>query len=247
MRITIVVWVAAMLAVPSLVVAHDMFPPDWRGDPGTSRVVYDSNWQTPDAFWSYDGSLAPPEIHYEDGWDYWDRPRFGLPGFGWRLPWDYRHQKMIFELDNYNEDRPQKDIRVQVTFYAPDWYDYYQPWWLRVWAQTDQPYDPGMPWDRSYDVEWVASEQVAGYYGWRTVAFDLTLYPNPDKEIIGLDFSQMPWWYNLDGQWGWGYGWGSVWIDQVVIDTRCVPEPAMMSLLGLGALALLRRRRRRRS
>jgi len=243
MRITTVVWVAAMLAVPSLAAAHDVLPPSWRGEEGTSRLVYDNNWLTPDEFSSYDGSLAPPEIHYENGWDYWDQPRFGMPGYGWYLPWGYQHQRMIFELDNYDNNNPRKDIRVQVTVYAPDWDMYFQPWSLRVWAQTDQTYGPGMPWDGYFDTQWVSSEEVVGYLGWRTIAFDLSLYPNPDSEIIGLDFSQMPWWYLPNGQWGWYGGYGNVWIDQVVIDTRCVPEPATMSLLGLGALALVRRRR----
>jgi hypothetical protein len=38
--------------------------------------------------------------------------------------------------------------------------------------------------------------------------------------------------------------WGSV-IDQVVVDTYCVPEPASVGLVVLGALAVLARMRRR--
>jgi len=33
-------------------------------------------------------------------------------------------------------------------------------------------------------------------------------------------------------------------VDQLVIDTRCAPEPATMALLGLGGLGMLFRRKR---
>lgn len=36
----------------------------------------------------------------------------------------------------------------------------------------------------------------------------------------------------------------NLYIDQVVIDTQCVPEPATMSILGFGGLAIAARRRR---
>jgi len=58
------------------------------------------------------------------------------------------------------------------------------------------------------------------------ILFEYELYPNPDVEIITLE---MP-------------AGGS--IDQVVIDTISIPEPASMGLLALGGLALLRRRKK---
>ncbi|MCX5634401.1 MAG: PEP-CTERM sorting domain-containing protein [Planctomycetota bacterium] len=38
--------------------------------------------------------------------------------------------------------------------------------------------------------------------------------------------------------------WGSV-IDQIVVDTYCIPEPASMSLLILGCFAVFKKRRQR--
>ena len=43
----------------------------------------------------------------------------------------------------------------------------------------------------------------------------------------------------LDGR----VGFRAEFVDQIVIDTICIPEPVTVCLLGLGALALLRKRR----
>jgi hypothetical protein len=62
---------------------------------------------------------------------------------------------------------------------------------------------------------------------WRAVYHDtwhLELFPNPDFEQISIS--------------------GGINVDEIVIDTWCVPEPATMSFLAIGGLAILRRRRR---
>ena len=50
----------------------------------------------------------------------------------------------------------------------------------------------------------------------------LNIEPNPAFEIVRID--------------------GAVMVDEIVIDTICIPEPASLALLGLGGLALMRRR-----
>lgn len=68
---------------------------------------------------------------------------------------------------------------------------------------------------------------VAGSGPWYTYSYGLTIKPNPKSEDILIN---MPY---------------CAWIDQIDIDTICtIPEPATMCLLGLGGLAILRRRRR---
>lgn len=68
---------------------------------------------------------------------------------------------------------------------------------------------------------------VAGSGPWYTYSYGLTIEPNPEFETVTLDVLEC------------------TWIDQIDVDTICtVPEPATLSVLGLGGLGLLRRRRR---
>ena len=60
--------------------------------------------------------------------------------------------------------------------------------------------------------------------GWFHEVSRVDLFPNPDAEIVKIG--------------------GGIMIRELVIDTRCIPEPATLSLLALGGLAILRRRRR---
>jgi hypothetical protein len=59
--------------------------------------------------------------------------------------------------------------------------------------------------------------------GWYNTAFLIHLTPNPDWETVKVS--------------------GSVYVDEMVIDTICAPEPASLALLAAGALVILRRRR----
>jgi len=60
---------------------------------------------------------------------------------------------------------------------------------------------------------------------WTLSIYDITIWPNPPEEWIAIK--------------------GNIVVDELSIDTECVPEPATMGLLGLGSLALLRYRRKR--
>ena len=60
---------------------------------------------------------------------------------------------------------------------------------------------------------------------WYTYNSHLTISPNPDGEWIHLMLAPCT---N---------------IEEIVIDTVCIPEPASLMLLGLGGMAMLRRRR----
>lgn len=62
-------------------------------------------------------------------------------------------------------------------------------------------------------------------YQWYRSTYLIVIEPNPDKELVHIG--------------------GSIYIDEVIIDTLCFPEPATMSLLVMGGSVLLLRQRRK--
>lgn len=60
--------------------------------------------------------------------------------------------------------------------------------------------------------------------GWKHTTYEINLYPNPEAEWISIK--------------------GDISVDQLVIDTRCIPEPATIVLLGAGALITAFRRKK---
>ena len=58
--------------------------------------------------------------------------------------------------------------------------------------------------------------------GWTLSVFRINLYPNPPEE-----------WFTIKGD---------IIVDHLAIDTRCLPEPATVALLGLGALVVFRQK-----
>jgi hypothetical protein len=59
--------------------------------------------------------------------------------------------------------------------------------------------------------------------GWMSTLFAIHIWPNPPSEWIFIN--------------------GDVYIDNVLVDTSCVPEPGTLSLLGLSVLFGLKRKR----
>lgn len=65
---------------------------------------------------------------------------------------------------------------------------------------------------------------VPGRPDWKHTTYAINLHPNPPEEWISIK--------------------GDISVDQLVIDTRCIPEPATLVLLGVGALITVFRKRR---
>lgn len=96
-----------------------------------------------------------------------------------------------------------------------------------VWIQlTWEPQAVGnrpTVWETISDVYGtVVSEQSVGG-NWLLTTYNIHLIPNPNFENVRID--------------------GGIMVDELVIDTICIPEPGMLALFGLGGLVLFLRRR----
>ena len=60
---------------------------------------------------------------------------------------------------------------------------------------------------------------------WETMVLDVVMHPNPPEEWVTVK--------------------GDIFVDELVIDTYCVPEPMAVALLVFGSLVLFHRQRRR--
>lgn len=118
------------------------------------------------------------------------------------------------EVDIWNQPiaNPYKEVWVQLTWAA-------QALGNRPTVWAPQTADFGV----------VKNEQILGPTGepygdglWYHTVYSIIIEPNPNFEIIRID--------------------GGIMVDELVIDTICVPEPATLAILGLGGLALLRRK-----
>ena len=59
--------------------------------------------------------------------------------------------------------------------------------------------------------------------GWTSTVFKIGIWPNPTSEWIVIN--------------------GDIYVDQLVVDTRCVPEPATLALISTGAFMAIRRKK----
>jgi len=196
--------------------ADDLIPPPWeRGAPGTTLQVWEFN--TPD-------NPVPPDLFGNPFGD----PLATIVGAGqvvagqdavqfdplW-LPEDQGHVG-VWRTEGY------------VDLYVPN-APVPNPWkwiWLQIVYNAGNDYSPLILTEPSYAAsELVYSTEVAG--GYKYDAYFIAIEENPRAEWIRI----LP-------------PFCAIYVDEIVLDTICIPEPAAVAMVSLGGLFLLRRRRR---
>ncbi len=201
---------------PAAAWAHDLLPPPWRGQEGSTTQV-----------WNFGGSAdpaAPDQVNNPYGASTADIT-VGQFGSGWldQLPamgtqtgyWDLgSNGSIVIDIDNRPEPLPYKEIWVQVTYFN----------------DISQAPIVNVPGATRLGTETVTVENVDASAAWLLDLSKWRIEPNPVHEQIVVNSSPM---------------WGAV-VDQIVVDTICAPEPGTVGLLSLSACVLLAGRRGRK-
>ena len=99
--------------------------------------------------------------------------------------------------------------------------------WVQItWQEQEQggiPFVEGQPLPgyQTTPAQEIDTQPADG--NWIYSTFVYHIFPNPEFEVVLIS--------------------GDIFVDEVVVDTWCVPEPISISLLALGGLVALRRRR----
>ena len=171
------------------------------------------------ARWEFgtDDPYAPPE---NDWYNPYGMPEIEVqPLTDWYDEYDGRlgvwalSGEIWVDIWNYPEPLPHKFIWVQLTWAPME----FEP---NPFPNVEEIFTTGGPYYGTLQDEFDVGPDP---FEWYHSTYLIELWPNPDFETVHI--------------------WGDIYVDEVVIDTWCIPEPASLSLLALGSLVVLRRKR----
>ncbi len=227
-----------ILFLTTQIMADDYILPPWRGGWCTTTQWWefadDTLFPNPDG----PGPLVPgtPGDPYQPGYlphtaaivnhfglGYWiDTATDGSGREGiWSIP---SSGHIEISVVNHEPPNPHKWMWVQLTWKDQDGYPpVTDPLSLLTGFYG---YGPGGSYEPGYYVHDtpVVLEDPVDAFGWHTTTYEWFIYPNPVSEMFNIS--------------------GTILVDQVVIDTWCVPEPNATILLVVGALGILFIRKR---
>ncbi len=226
----LVVMAGLVMTFGGATMADDVMPPPWGGMLNSQWAEWDT-WNggmagdiPSDIFSANPQTLGPPVARSSGQY---------LGQFQGRLDVIEmnQHDDLTFMLDNFDDPNPEKRIWLQVTYWiglemTPETSFFGVNLWLPS-SPTDPIFVPAFPGSPNFITRVEHIDDITRELtGWATDVYEFIIQPNPDWEQIGLKFDAYP-----------------AYVDQVVIDTICVPEPATMGMLAIGAGMFVRRRR----
>lgn len=215
---TVAVVAVALVLASAPAYSHDVFQPAWRGDPGSTLQIWEfgnnGNPAVPDLVDNpYGGGVDPAVANITLG-SFASGWLQQLSGLGNQQGyWDLGGDGAVIVLDIMN-----------APIANP-----YKEIWVQVTYFKDLTKAPivDVPAATMWDVpQYQVVENVSTGGQWVVEMSQWRIYPNPDHEQIIITTDPM---------------WGAV-IDQIVVDTICIPEPGSIGILLLAGIAVIRRR-----
>jgi hypothetical protein len=220
LRTVLLVCILSVCSYGMSAFGDDPYAPPWYGEPGTTHAEYDFDPGS-DPF----DPLVPADAWIGPG----EAPEADVtlgPGMDYQEEWGGRigvvplSGQIVITVPNYPLLNPYKEIWVQLIWAAQDVGKVPSVW-------VDAPGFTVYPTELIDEVILEPTYELPPADGnWMHSVYRIIIEPNPASETIYIS--------------------GSIMVDQLFFDTWCAPEPATLSLLGLGGAALLLRWRRKK-
>ncbi|MCK4886517.1 MAG: PEP-CTERM sorting domain-containing protein [Planctomycetes bacterium] len=217
-KLLVVLMLLVVLCLASNSFALDLNPPDWRGQLATTLTIWE--FLTPDINPVPDIQINP--FGFADTTVYpahpWEEIWGGMDGV-WPLS-----GALEVKIPNNPVENELKLIQIQLTWSS----EYPVPTQPVVMIDATRVNGQAVPQD---DINLIGQQiiQLDPTYEpgasefWYHTTYLFEIVPNPLFENIYIS--------------------GSIMVDEVVIDTICIPEPATLALLSLGTVVFLRKKR----